>query len=88
MVKRARLLAPLVAALALSVTPAHAQGPNPQASSVGTCSAYFGQQGQRDDVAHVINDLAAYFGGTPGTFYSSVAKEHGVPVADCTVPTP
>jgi hypothetical protein len=49
---------------------AHAATPNSEATCVGLASAFFGQQGIRDDVAHAI---AARFGVPPGAEVSRFA---------------
>lgn len=68
----ARVAVVLAAALMLVGQPAAASAaePNEEATCVGLASAFFGQQGIRDDVAHAI---AERFGIPPGAEVSRFA---------------
>jgi len=68
----ARVAVVLAAALMLVGQPAAAGAaePNEEATCVGLASAFFGQQGIRDDVAHAI---AERFGIPPGAEVSRFA---------------
>ena len=68
----ARVAVVLAAALMLVGQPAAAGAaePNEEAACVGLASAFFGQQGIRDDVAHAI---AERFGIPPGAEVSRFA---------------
>jgi hypothetical protein len=70
--KKARFALGIAAALALAApaTVASAATPNDEATCVGLASAFFGQQGVRDDVAHAI---AERFGIPPGAEVSRFA---------------
>lgn len=66
-----RIVIAIAAASVLTVpATATAATPNSQATCVGLASAFFGQQGVRDDVAHAI---AARFGIPPGAEVSRFA---------------
>ncbi|MEX0984899.1 MAG: hypothetical protein WD096_07590 [Actinomycetota bacterium] len=68
---RARIVAALVAVVMLAApVSAGAATPSSEATCVGLASAFFGQQGIRDDVAHAI---AAGFGIPPGAEVSRFA---------------
>lgn len=71
--KRARIAISIAAACVLAGPPvaAAAATPNDQATCVGLASAFFGQQGIRDDVAHTI---AERFGIPPGAEVSRFAQ--------------
>jgi len=70
--RTARIAIGLAAAFVLAAPPvaAAAATPSDQATCVGLASAFFGQQGVRDDVAHAI---AAPFGIPPGAEVSRFA---------------
>jgi hypothetical protein len=70
--KRARIAISIAAVCVLAGPPvaARAATPNDQATCVGLASAFFGQQGIRDDVAHAI---AERFGIPPGAEVSRFA---------------
>jgi hypothetical protein len=70
--KRARIAISIAAALVVVGPPAaaHAATPSEEATCVGLASAFFGQQGIRDDVAHAI---AERFGLPPGAEVSRFA---------------
>jgi hypothetical protein len=66
-----RIVIAIAAASVLAVpATATAATPNSQATCVGLASAFLGQQGVRDDVAHAI---AARFGIPPGAEVSRFA---------------
>jgi hypothetical protein len=69
---RAARLAVSAAAVTMLAFPsaAGAATPNDEATCVGLASAFFGQQGVRDDVAHAIADR---FGIPPGAEVSRFA---------------
>jgi hypothetical protein len=69
---RAARLAVIAAAVTMLAFPpaAGAATPNDEATCVGLASAFFGQQGVRDDVAHAIADR---FGIPPGAEVSRFA---------------
>lgn len=71
--KPARIAISIAAVCVLAGPPAAAGAatPNDQATCVGLASAYFGQQGIRDDVAHTI---AERFGIPPGAEVSRFAQ--------------
>jgi hypothetical protein len=69
MMKRTWIALSAVGLLALPATPAAAT-PADDATCVGLASAFFGQQGIRDDVAHAI---AERFGIPPGAEVSRFA---------------
>ena len=70
--RHARIAIGLAAAFVLMVAPAAASAATPgtEATCVGLASAYFGQAGVRDDVAHAIADR---FGIPPGAEVSRFA---------------
>jgi hypothetical protein len=70
--KRARIAISIAAVCVLAGPPVAAgvATPNDQATCVGLASAFFGQQGIRDDVAHAI---AERFGIPPGAEVSRFA---------------
>lgn len=70
--KRAGIAISIAAALVVVGPPAaaHAETPSDEATCVGLASAFFGQQGVRDDVAHAI---AERFGIPPGAEVSRFA---------------
>ena len=70
--KRARIAISFAAVCILAgpLAGARAATPNDQATCVGLASAFFGQQGIRDDVAHAI---AERFGIPPGAEVSRFA---------------
>jgi hypothetical protein len=70
--KKARSVLGITAMLALAAPAATASSasPNEEATCVGLASAFFGQQGIRDDVAHAIADR---FGIPPGAEVSRFA---------------
>jgi hypothetical protein len=70
--KPARIAVSIAAVCVLAGLPiaAGAETPNDQATCVGLASAFFGQQGIRDDVAHAI---AERFGIPPGAEVSRFA---------------
>ena len=70
--KKARFMLGIATVLALAAPAASASAatPNDEATCVGLASAFFGQEGIRDDVAHAI---AARFGIPPGAEVSRFA---------------
>jgi|1186.fasta_scaffold26352_4 hypothetical protein len=80
--KGVRIGVALAAALTSMGVPAAARAgePSTEATCVGLASAFFGQQGIRDDVAHAI---AARFGIPPGAEVSRFAHVQLGDTASC-----
>ena len=57
--------------------------PSPQASCIGIGSSSEAQVQARDDISHLVKEVSAEEGTTPGGIYSFIAREHAGSYSGC-----